>query len=88
MREKNVKSCFNVKLNDFSKNEELTYWNTNSNSIENGLLADYRLQNASNLGVYQTIESYNFYNDIHAYWNESTIIISGKQKLFFYDRQN
>ena len=55
------------KLNDFSKNEELTYWNTDSNSIENGLTADYRLQNAVNLGVYQTIESYNFYNDIHAY---------------------
>ena len=55
------------KLIDFSKNEELTYWNTDSNSIENGLSADYRLQNAVNLGVYQTIESYNFYNDIHAY---------------------
>ena len=55
-------------MNDFSKNDELTYWNTDSNCIDTAVLsADHRLQNASNLGVYQTIESYNFYNDIHAY---------------------
>ena len=63
-------------MKNFSKNDELTFWNIDLNCIDTAVLsADYRLQNASNLGVYQTIESYNFYNDIHAYWNDSTIII-------------
>ena len=78
-----------LKLNDFSKNEELIYWNTDSNSIENGLSADYRLENASNLGVYQTIESYNFYNDIHAYWTMNQPLLSlENENYFFYDRHN
>jgi len=55
------------KQNDFSKNENLTFWDTDLNSFEHGILADYHIQNASNLGAYQTIETYNFYNDIHAY---------------------
>ena len=73
-----------LKLNGFSKNEELTYWNTDSNSIENGLSADYRLENASNLGVYQTIESYNFYNDIHAYWTMNQPLLSLENENYFF----